>query len=51
MLRFELVRQLGAIALHPLSLLGEPSLVNILSSFLFGSGVLLAGGCVAGTLN
>ena len=50
MLLFELAVQGGAISLHPFPLLGAPSLGNIVGGFFFGLGMVLAGGCVVGTL-
>ncbi len=50
MLLFELGRQTGLIRIHPFPLLGIPSLANLLGSMLFGFGMVLAGGCVFGTL-
>lgn len=50
MLLFELAVLGGAITHHPFPLLGAPSLGNIIGGFLFGIGMVLAGGCVVGTL-
>lgn len=46
---FELLHLTGW-ALYPFPLFGTPSLVNILGGFLFGIGMVLAGGCVVGVL-
>ncbi|MEN8171123.1 MAG: YeeE/YedE family protein [Pseudomonadota bacterium] len=50
MLLFELALLGGAISHHPFPLLGTPSLANIIGGFFFGVGMVLAGGCVVGTL-
>ena len=50
MVGFEAARLAGLIAHHPFPLLGPPSLVNLLGGMLFGLGMVLAGGCVVGTL-
>lgn len=50
MIAFEAVRQAGLLPLYPFPLLGAPSLANIIGGFLFGIGMVLAGGCVVGTL-
>ena len=50
MLAFEAVRLLGLLPLYPYPLLGAASLANIIGGFLFGIGMVLAGGCVVGTL-
>jgi len=47
---FEFGRLTGAITLHPFPLLGAPSLANVAGGFLFGIGMVLAGGCVGGSL-
>ncbi|OQX20379.1 MAG: hypothetical protein BWK76_01390 [Desulfobulbaceae bacterium A2] len=47
---FELARQGGLLPLYPFPLLGPPALTNILGGLLFGVGMVLAGGCVVGTL-
>jgi uncharacterized protein len=47
---FELGRLTGAIKLHPFPLLGAPSLANVAGGFVFGIGMVLAGGCVSGSL-
>ncbi len=50
MVLFELLRRLGLLPLFPFPLLGPPALSNILGGMLFGLGMVLAGGCVVGTL-
>lgn len=50
MLLFELSRQAGLLPLYPFPLIGSPSLANALGGLLFGTGMVLAGGCVVGTL-
>lgn len=50
MLLFEIMRQLGLLPLYPFPLLGSPSLTNIGGGIVFGIGMVLAGGCVVGTL-
>ncbi len=50
MILFELGRRLGIIRLYPFPLLGSPSLVNLAGGTIFGIGMVLAGGCVVGTL-
>lgn len=47
---FELGRLSGAITLYPFPLLGAPSLANLVGGFIFGIGMVLAGGCVSGSL-
>jgi uncharacterized membrane protein YedE/YeeE len=47
---FELVRQSGGLADQPFPLLGPPSLVNLFGGLVFGVGMVLAGGCVVGSL-
>lgn len=46
---FELVRLSGLVA-FPFPFFGPPSGVNLVGGFLFGIGMVLAGGCVVGTL-
>lgn len=46
---FEFVRLLGLVS-FPFPFFAPPSLVNIIGGFLFGIGMVLAGGCVVGTL-
>jgi uncharacterized membrane protein YedE/YeeE len=50
MLLFEAGRLLGIMRPYPFPLLGPPALTNILGGMLFGVGMVLAGGCVVGTL-
>ncbi|OKY74914.1 MAG: hypothetical protein BM485_10755 [Desulfobulbaceae bacterium DB1] len=50
MVMFEIARLSGFLPLYPFPLLGFPSLANIAGGFLFGIGMVLAGGCVVGTL-
>lgn len=50
MVFFELARRLGWLSFYPFPLLGSPSLANVAGGFLFGIGMVLAGGCVVGTL-
>ncbi len=47
---FEGARFLGLLAPYPFPLLGPPSLINLAGGLLFGMGMVLAGGCVVGTL-
>lgn len=47
---FEFARRLGLLAFYPFPLLGPPSLTNVAGGALFGVGMVLAGGCVVGTL-
>ncbi len=47
---FEVLRWTGLVATYPFPLLGSASLTNILGGMLFGVGMVLAGGCVVGTL-
>jgi len=49
MLLFELLRQYGT-ALYPFPPTGSPSLATIIGGLFFGIGMVLAGGCVVGTL-
>lgn len=50
MVLFELGRQGGLFALYPYPLVRSPSLTNVIGGMLFGIGMVLAGGCVVGTL-
>ena len=50
MILFEILRQAGALPFYPFPLLGKPSLANIIGGIVFGIGMVLAGGCVVGTL-
>jgi uncharacterized membrane protein YedE/YeeE len=47
---FELARALGAVPRYPYPLLTPPILAGALGGLLFGVGMVLAGGCVVGTL-
>lgn len=47
---FELARQAGLLAIYPFPLLYPPTLANLIGGLLFGVGMVLAGGCVVGTL-
>jgi uncharacterized membrane protein YedE/YeeE len=47
---FEFGRLAGLIAQQPFPLLGTPTLANVLGGFVFGIGMVLAGGCVVGSL-
>lgn len=50
MILFEALRLAGALPSYPFPLLGKPSMANILGGIVFGIGMVLAGGCVVGTL-
>jgi hypothetical protein len=50
MVLFEAGRLAGIMTPYPFPLLGPPALTNLLGGFLFGIGMVLAGGCVVGTL-
>ncbi len=50
MVLFELAHQLGLLNLYPYPSFGSPSLANVIGGFFFGIGMVLAGGCVVGTL-
>jgi len=50
MVLFELARRAGFLPLYPFPILASPSLANVLGGILFGIGMVLAGGCVVGTL-
>lgn len=50
MLLFEAARQAGLLVAYPFPLIGSPSLANLFGGLLFGVGMVLAGGCVVGTL-
>lgn len=50
MILFEILHQAGALPFYPFPLLGKPSLANIIGGIVFGIGMVLAGGCVVGTL-
>lgn len=47
---FEVARVLGLLSPYPYPLLGTPSLASAAGGFVFGIGMVLAGGCVVGTL-
>jgi uncharacterized membrane protein YedE/YeeE len=47
---FETLRLFGLLRLDPVAFFGPPSLANLLGGVVFGLGMVLAGGCVAGTL-
>ncbi|MHB8881505.1 MAG: YeeE/YedE family protein [Thermodesulfovibrionales bacterium] len=50
MVLFELARLTGLLPLYPFPLLYSPTPANLIGGFLFGIGMVLAGGCVVGTL-
>jgi len=50
MFLFEVARQLKLLPLYPFPTLGPPVLTTIFGGVLFGAGMVLAGGCVVGTL-
>ncbi|MCK9388599.1 MAG: YeeE/YedE family protein [Sulfuritalea sp.] len=50
MVLFEAGRLTGAISIYPFPGLGPPSLSNVIGGFIFGIGMVLAGGCVCGSL-
>lgn len=50
MVLFESGRLAGLIPSGPFPLLGAPTLANVAGGFLFGIGMVLAGGCVVGSL-
>ena len=51
MLLFEAARLVGALNYNlPSSLFGLPSLTNLFGGIIFGTGMVLSGGCVVGTL-
>lgn len=50
MILFEVLRRGHMLPLFPFPLLGPPALSNIFGGLLFGLGMVLAGGCVVGTL-
>lgn len=47
---FEAARLTGLLPLYPFPLLAQPSLANLIGGVFFGIGMVLAGGCVVGTL-
>ena len=50
MILFEAARLIGILPLYPFPLLYAPTPANIIGGMLFGLGMVLAGGCVVGTL-
>ena len=50
MLLFEVARLSGILRLYPFPLFGSPSLTAPLGGMVFGTGMVLAGGCVVGSL-
>ena len=50
MILFEAARLFGLLSPYPFPLLGPPSLATFVGGVLFGTGMVLAGGCVVGTL-
>lgn len=50
MLAFELGRVAGVLRPYPFPLLGAPSLATLIGGLIFGIGMVLAGGCVVGSL-
>jgi len=50
MVLFEAGRLAGAITIHPFPLLGAPTAANAIGGLVFGIGMVLAGGCVCGSL-
>ena len=50
MILFEIARQVGFLPLYPFPLLYPPTPANLIGGILFGIGMVLAGGCVVGTL-
>lgn len=50
MFMIEVARLSGLLTLFPYPGFGAPSLTNVIGGMLFGVGMVLAGGCVAGTL-
>ncbi|GAB4332795.1 MAG: YeeE/YedE family protein [Desulfobulbaceae bacterium] len=50
MILVELLRRGGLIGLYPFPTLGSPSPGNLAGGIVFGAGMVLAGGCAAGTL-
>jgi len=47
---FEAARLTGLLSVYPFPLLYPPTPANLIGGFLFGIGMVLAGGCVVGTL-
>lgn len=50
MVLFEVARVCGLVPLYPFPLFGTPSASNLAGGAIFGVGMVLAGGCVVGTL-
>lgn len=50
MLLFEIARLTGLLRIYPFPLLASPSLAAPLGGMIFGTGMVLAGGCVVGSL-
>ncbi|MHB8846283.1 MAG: YeeE/YedE thiosulfate transporter family protein [Nitrospirota bacterium] len=50
MVLFEAARLSGLLPVYPFPLLYAPTAANVIGGFLFGIGMVLAGGCVVGTL-
>lgn len=50
MVLFELLRRIDLLPYYPFPLLASPSLANLIGGIVFGIGMVLAGGCVVGTL-
>jgi uncharacterized membrane protein YedE/YeeE len=50
MVLFEAARLSGLLSVYPFPLLYAPTAANVIGGFLFGIGMVLAGGCVVGTL-
>lgn len=51
MVLFEGARRFGLLPFHPFPLLGLPSIAHFAGGAVFGVGMVLAGGCVVGTLS
>ncbi len=47
---FEAARRIGLLSVYPFPLLSPPTAANLIGGGLFGIGMVLAGGCVVGTL-
>ncbi len=50
MLFIEMARQTGLVPLYPFFLLQPPTFANVIGGFIFGIGMVLAGGCVVSTV-
>lgn len=50
MVLFEAARLFGLLSAYPFPILSPPTASNIIGGFIFGIGMVLAGGCVVGTL-